>query len=64
MLTKKQVGEIKEHLDKAQNPLFFFDNDLDGRVGKPGDYQIDFQYQGGVWEVVSQGWNSEDGYDW
>jgi len=30
MLTKKQVGEIKEHLDKAQNPLFFFDNDNDG----------------------------------
>lgn len=30
MLTKKQVSEIKEHLDKAQNPLFFFDNDQDG----------------------------------
>ena len=30
MLTKKQVEEIKEHLDKAQNPLFFFDNDQDG----------------------------------
>jgi single-stranded DNA-specific DHH superfamily exonuclease len=30
MLTKKQVEEIKEHLDKAQNPLFFFDNDNDG----------------------------------
>ena len=30
MLTKKQVNEIKEHLDKAQNPLFFFDNDNDG----------------------------------
>tara|TARA_Y100000034_G_scaffold79823_1_gene95791 strand:+ start:3477 stop:4529 length:1053 start_codon:yes stop_codon:yes gene_type:complete len=30
MLTKKQVGEIKEHLEKAQNPLFFFDNDNDG----------------------------------
>jgi len=30
MLTKKQVSEIKEHLDKAQNPLFFFDNDNDG----------------------------------
>ncbi len=30
MLTKKQVVEIKEHLDKAQNPLFFFDNDNDG----------------------------------
>ncbi len=30
MLTKKQVEEIKEHLNKAQNPLFFFDNDQDG----------------------------------
>ena len=30
MLTKKQVAEIKYHLEKAQNPLFFFDNDPDG----------------------------------
>ena len=30
MLTKKRVEEIKEHLEKAQNPLFFFDNDNDG----------------------------------
>lgn len=30
MLTKKQIDEIKEHLHKAQNPLFFFDNDADG----------------------------------
>jgi len=30
MLTKKQVQEIREHLDKAQNPLFLFDNDPDG----------------------------------
>lgn len=30
MLTKKQVTEIKEHLNKAQNPIFFFDNDQDG----------------------------------
>ena len=30
MLTKKQVEEIKEHLNKAQNPVFFFDNDQDG----------------------------------
>ncbi len=30
MLTKKQIKEIKEHLDKAQNPVFFFDNDPDG----------------------------------
>ena len=30
MLTSKQVKEIKEHLDKAQNPVFFFDNDPDG----------------------------------
>ena len=30
MLTKEQIIEIKEHLEKAQNPLFFFDNDQDG----------------------------------
>jgi single-stranded DNA-specific DHH superfamily exonuclease len=30
MLTKKQVNEIKEHLERAQNPIFFFDNDPDG----------------------------------
>lgn len=30
MLTEKQIKEIREHLEKAQNPLFFFDNDADG----------------------------------
>ena len=30
MLTKEQISEIREHLEKAQNPLFFFDNDNDG----------------------------------
>jgi len=30
MLTPKQISQIKQHLDKAQNPLFFFDNDPDG----------------------------------
>jgi len=30
MLTQKQISEIKEHLEKAQNPVFFFDNDPDG----------------------------------
>lgn len=30
MLTLKQIKEIREHLEKAQNPLFFFDNDNDG----------------------------------
>ena len=30
MLTKKQVKEIKEHLERAQNPVFLFDNDQDG----------------------------------
>ncbi|MEK6859572.1 MAG: DHH family phosphoesterase [Nanoarchaeota archaeon] len=32
MLTYKQIEEIKEHLEKAQNPIFFFDNDNDGLV--------------------------------
>jgi len=30
MLNEKQIEEIKEHLVKAQNPVFFFDNDVDG----------------------------------
>lgn len=30
MLTEEQVSEIREHLEKAQNPIFFFDNDNDG----------------------------------
>lgn len=30
MLTEKQINEIRHHLEKAQNPLFFFDNDPDG----------------------------------
>lgn len=30
MLNKEQIEEIREHLKKAQNPLFFFDNDADG----------------------------------
>lgn len=30
MLNKNQLSEIREHLEKAQNPIFFFDNDCDG----------------------------------
>lgn len=30
MLPKSQLQEIKEHLESSQNPLFFFDNDVDG----------------------------------
>jgi len=30
MLTENQLDEIREHLEKSQNPLFFFDNDADG----------------------------------
>ena len=30
MLNKNQIDEIKEHIEKAQNPVFFFDNDPDG----------------------------------
>jgi len=30
MLTTKQIEEIREHLNNAQNPVFFFDNDQDG----------------------------------
>ena len=30
MLNEKQILEIREHLENAQNPVFFFDNDVDG----------------------------------
>ena len=30
MLTEKQILEVREHLEKAQNPVFFYDNDCDG----------------------------------
>jgi single-stranded DNA-specific DHH superfamily exonuclease len=30
MLNKEQIEEIKQHLEKAQNPIFFFDDDIDG----------------------------------
>jgi hypothetical protein len=30
MLTQQQMDEIRAHLERAQNPLFFFDNDNDG----------------------------------
>ncbi len=30
MLTQKQLKEIKDYLERAQNPIFFFDNDEDG----------------------------------
>ena len=30
MLSEQEIEEIKGHLDKSQNPLFFFDNDADG----------------------------------
>ncbi len=30
MITEQEIEEIREHLQRAQNPLFFFDNDNDG----------------------------------
>jgi len=30
MLTKKQLSEIRTHLERAQNPIFLYDNDIDG----------------------------------
>jgi len=30
MLSLSELREIREHLERAQNPLFFFDNDVDG----------------------------------
>lgn len=30
MLTKKQILEIREHLEASKNPIFFYDSDADG----------------------------------
>ena len=30
MLSSKEIEELREYLEKAQNPVFFFDNDVDG----------------------------------
>src|SRR3989344_1799019 len=30
MLTNEQLDELREHLERAQNPLFYYDNDADG----------------------------------
>lgn len=30
MIPKKEIDEIRKYLDKAENPLFFFDDDADG----------------------------------
>ena len=30
MLTKRQILEVREHLDRALNPIFYYDNDADG----------------------------------
>ena len=30
MLTDKEINEIRDHLENAKNPVFFFDNDPDG----------------------------------
>jgi oligoribonuclease NrnB/cAMP/cGMP phosphodiesterase (DHH superfamily) len=30
MLSRSEIDEIREHLDRASNPVFFYDNDADG----------------------------------
>mgnify|MGYP001607825643 CR=1 FL=1 len=30
MLSEKQIAEIRQHLDQAENPLFIWDGDTDG----------------------------------
>ncbi|RMD67207.1 DHH family phosphoesterase [Candidatus Pacearchaeota archaeon] len=30
MLSEKDLNEVREHLARAQNPLFYYDNDVDG----------------------------------
>jgi hypothetical protein len=56
--------KAKGSIEQAVWYRLFLDRDLDARVGEPGDFQIDFEYWGTAWDVVSQGWNSDDGWDW
>ena len=53
---------IKTHGGVSGNVWYrvFLDRDLDGSVDEPDDFQIDFQYHDGSWDVVSQGWISEE----
>lgn len=30
MISEKEIEEIKEHLERSQNPIFYYDNDADG----------------------------------
>ena len=30
MISPEKIKEVREHLETAQNPIFFFDNDADG----------------------------------
>jgi hypothetical protein len=48
-----------------QNTLYrlFLDKNLNDETEEPGDYQIEIQYTGGAWDVVSRSWNSQMG-DW
>ena len=42
----------------------FLDKNLNNYVGEVGDYQVDIKYTGLFWDVVSQGWNSDNDWDW
>ena len=42
MLTEKQILEIREHLERAQNPVFFFD--MGKGYYKSGDYDTALHY--------------------
>jgi len=59
MLTKEQITEIRNHLDNAKNPLFFFDNDPDGLCS----FLILRRYLGrGNWAVVKSSASVTKGY--
>ena len=33
MINEDEINGLRDHLEKAQNPLFYFDNDQDGLCG-------------------------------
>jgi single-stranded DNA-specific DHH superfamily exonuclease len=64
MLSQNQIKEIREHFEKAQNPVVFFDNDCDGLMsfvmlrkyldrgkGVPVRSSFEERYAHKVWEL-------------
>lgn len=70
-LAYSQEGERLNILIKVADAVqdnvryrMFFDHKIDDKIDGPCNRQVDFVSNGMQWDVVSQGWNSQDGWDW